>query len=137
MFGSFKLRGMKANELRIGNLVHCILLGTSKVLELRNDGISICSPDNNLNAYFIPNKDLHRLELIPLTEEWLLKMGGVKLLGDEWNYRLSIGAIYIRFRVYKTVYSDLEGIYLGQHIQYVHQLQNLYFALTGEELTIK
>ena len=30
-----------------------------------------------------------------------------------------------------------KGTSLIPHIKYVHQLQNLYFALTGEELTIK
>jgi hypothetical protein len=38
--------------------------------------------------------------------------------------------------------SNLEGFHLVNfddmiNIRYVHQLQNLYFALTGEELTIK
>jgi hypothetical protein len=82
------------------------------------------------------------IEPIPLTEEILLKAGfkrygkdGVVrkcILGDgspgkhrEYIKFTYIGCYYINYDNYNVV------------IYYVHQLQNLYFALTGEELEIK
>ena len=35
------------------------------------------------------------------------------------------------------IHIDNDSILLYNSIKYVHQLQNLYFALSGEELTIK
>jgi hypothetical protein len=65
---------------------------------------------------------------IPLTEEWLLKFGFK-------NNRLGL------FDCIKVVEDIGFHIYFIQRhlkeVQYVHQLQNLYFALVGEELTFK
>ena len=69
---------------------------------------------------------------IPLTEEWLLKFG------FEWKIQhqgFHNGAFKIE-EEYKKGYR----FYIGNEkisIQYVHQLQNLYHALTGKELEIK
>ena len=78
------------------------------------------------------------MEPIPLTPEWLERFG---------FYCPFVGGVYesitrsmdMRFRIHK-VSGDL--FIIGNYessarpIQYVHQLQNLYFALTGEELTV-
>lgn len=76
------------------------------------------------------------LSPIPLTEEWLVKFGAVKTF-ENWQFTISVGAITLHFRRSTQWYSELGGIYLGSKIQYVHQLQNLYFALTGNELELK
>ena len=71
---------------------------------------------------------IQQCDPIPLTEEWLIKFGFIKV----WNnYRLKPLGYLIDNRLI-TVGSN----YL-RHIKYVHQLQNLYFALTGEELQLK
>jgi hypothetical protein len=72
---------------------------------------------------------------IPLTPEILVKCG-FEL--DEGRYLKPVGSnISIAFRddIYLTYDSDCASFdeELGK---YLHQLQNLYFALTGEELTI-
>ena len=59
------------------------------------------------------------LQPIPLTAEWVKRFG--------LNQSNLVGGIYTDGDLYITV--DMP--------KYVHQLQNLYFALTGEELTIK
>lgn len=69
---------------------------------------------------------------IPLTEEILLKFGFFKKLG---NYELE----NFRFHISQPMNFDgfvfCEGYsVITDKIQFVHQLQNLYFALTGEEL---
>jgi hypothetical protein len=117
---------MKASELRIGNLVM--------------DGKDI----EQVNARMIDMlvKIEADFEPIPLTEEWLLKLGfkqcGYEMLS--WKHETLLPSFDLdginwadfdepdyQFLNYKVADEILR-------IDYVHQLQNLYFALTGEEL---
>jgi len=79
---------------------------------------------------------------IPLTEEWLLKFGWI------WNeecksyekYPNGDARMHLQFRDISgsyTMFNYVLKALITERIYYVHQLQNLYFALTGEELTIK
>lgn len=104
---------MKTNDLRIGNLV------------LNDDDGGVCKLFN-IHEGYINHKP------IPLTEEWLLKFG-FKSIQDGW-YEYSNSNITFSWNIY-----DRQLRFLGEpfNIQYVHQLQNLYFALTGEELEVK
>ena len=89
-------------------------------------------------SMFLDGFDLQGIyfEPIPLTEEWLLKFGFNKTNESkdvEW-YKLN------NFEV--STYNEGEVVYFVyqhlvlRHIMNVHQLQNLYFALTGTELTL-
>lgn len=103
---------MKTNDLRIGNLV------------LNDDG-GVCKLFN-IHEGYINHKP------IPLTEEWLLKFGFEVFEFDHKpnQYRLGNRLIVIR----------CDGFYeYGTNIKvsHVHSLQNLIFALTGEELEVK
>jgi hypothetical protein len=67
---------------------------------------------------------------IKLNEEWLLKFGFESYYKDKSEFQN------------KNLYLVRESVFWRswKHeviIQYVHQLQNLYFALTNKELTIK
>jgi hypothetical protein len=115
---------MKASELRCGNWV-CI-----HSIELQ-----MCIDDFNFREdFFIP---------IPLTEEWLLKFGFKKDLDGSFVFGLL--SMFKDKRLKQNVYiytestqslSDGQWVVINDlKLQYVHQLQNLYFALTGEELT--
>ena len=105
---------MKANELMIGNL--------------------ILDEDSNI-MYRVDLNFFHDLSLggflmddlipIPLTEEWLVKFG---FENKTKSFVLNNISIKQQTKGY--------FFYLSIMIQYVHQLQNLYFALTGEELKI-
>jgi len=73
----------------------------------------------------------NKTEPIELTEEWLIKFGLKKK---------TIKSCYWTIKNFDV---DLDG-WFGFNkmvapvpLKYVHQLQNLYFALTGNELTIK
>jgi hypothetical protein len=75
-------------------------------------------------------------EPIPLTEEWLIKFGFTeeyrsKMHSTFYTENLS----YYFWYENKRQYASFKGTDIV--CQYVHQLQNLYFALTGEELTLK
>ena len=67
---------------------------------------------------------------ITLTEEWLLKFGFEKS-ESKFYYKKSFG-VHLDF----TAFNFQSCLWLSDNIKYVHQLQNLYFALTGEELIL-
>ena len=116
---------MKASELRIGNY---ILDNDDNVNEVDSDLIHyIDCCDNNESGF----------EPIPLTEEWLVKFGVLEGFGIGL-YHININDINILMIDLKGGFADIgDEVTLKYNIKYVHQLQNLYFALTGEELTIK
>lgn len=61
---------------------------------------------------------------IPLTEEWLLKFGFEKAYETCYQYKdFILNDKFIMMDIDITI-----------QLKHVHQLQNLYFALTGEEL---
>jgi len=129
---------MKASELRIGNLIYVdsklrYVFGTIYKTIQHN-----CHSKNSTYSENYENE----CEPIPLTEEWLLKFG---FYNSNNEYSLSNVFFYICFKFYKNGNKKLwinsnDVKYLKNEIMFinsVHQLQNLYFALTGEELIIK
>lgn len=73
---------------------------------------------------------------IELTEEWLKKFDLKSFKADIHQVHLTKENVgYSAFIVQEN---DPENwIFIKDDIEYVHQLQNLYFALTGEELKTK
>lgn len=120
---------MKSNELRIGNYIYSLETQNHQ----RITGLLEEQPFFDAITFDYPNYD--EIEPIPLTEEWLLKFGFEKK-----GKRISKGWFYLWDENGIIVFALAEmhneiGQYLN--IKHVHQLQNLYFALTGEKLTIK
>ena len=116
---------IQANELRIGNLIS--LQGKEVTVNL-----------NTLERLLYPelkkhSKFLGHYKPVSITEERLLTMGFV----DEYT---TDGFLASRFHDFWFMNSGqirmLYGGYilLDKEVKYVHQLQNLYFALTGVEL---
>lgn len=124
---------MKPTELRLGNLVYCRDVDSIT---------SICAHDL-LDSETRPLEGWQMIyQPIPLTEEWLLKFGF-------HDCRMSSGLTEIMVKEFSTT---TQGVFKGEYcvtllgkiphqlnhrIKYVHQLQNIFFALTGEELTLK
>lgn len=77
----------------------------------------------------IENKDI---KPIPLTEEWLIKFGFKKNKDCFKKFAYEVGMVGNHLW-----YLDNGSSMLIDRLEYVHQLQNLYHALTGEELTPK
>jgi hypothetical protein len=131
-------KDMKANELRIGNL----LLDNDKIIcevkEIRENYILTNSLDNFKTLV----AQIGLYEPIPLTEEWLLKFEfsttTENSAGKTYSYvRNGIFSSDLSF-TYWTTTKEKGKFYRGDlEIKHVHQLQNIYFSLTGEELTVK
>jgi hypothetical protein len=129
---------ISAQELRIGNWVYFSYIHTKKVktrpcrvLEIDNIGSLVKDGGVDLHLQFHSDS----IQPLPLSAEILLKVG-FRQAGT--HFILSIGDVKAKFRFFdQKVYAELGDIYLGDHISYVHQLQNLYFSLTGTELDIK
>jgi hypothetical protein len=134
---------MKASELRIGNLVD---LGNriAKIIEIGHLSCVVADLEETQDTI----EDYERTEPIPLTEEWLLKFGFENIDkgdNDYITYSDSNHDYYLQIDVRRkdSKYTILDNTvnelisFSMVDIVYVHQLQNLYFALTGKELTIK
>lgn len=123
---------MKANELRIGNYFRRMYgHGYEDIVE--------ASIDDILEINTKPWNDHVFFDGIELTNEWLKKLGFVCTWAGQGD-----GQTWEKGKV--ELHGDFYPLHLSNHkidwihlpkIEYVHQLQNLYFALTGEELTIK
>lgn len=138
---------MKTEELRIGNLVnytgeHGGIFDVEGILP-PSDGFKDYSLILRKGSYRMSiesDEDLeHRfIQPIPLTEEWLLKLGFEEIESEEEYYRYGIFKEDLNLILDNDNDTELEDgagfIYIPQKIKCVHQLQNLYFALTGEEL---
>ena len=127
---------MKANELRIGNYVKSDNLGIICTSVKSLYGFPECTSIVNHSDRVI---DLSAIEPIPLTEEWLLKFGFEK--ESEIHYSKTVNGItYLYYTgTLGQVRKDIDEnkiLYLCEP-KYIHSLQNVMFALTGEELTIK
>lgn len=110
---------MKASELRIGNYVKSSLSESYYHLGIEH-------------FEMMANYTIEELyQPIPLTEEWLIKLG-YKDEGYLENHYDIMGHL-IWNAGGEMLVCEKNGVVL----EHVHQLQNLYFALTGEELKVK
>lgn len=118
---------MEIRELRIGNYIEY----NGEIIKL--DGSLLCC--------YIQNELDYPFNEVPLTEEILLKFGFSSrgtfwldlYLDEKTKFTLGWhpdGRIDFEISINK-IYFDIS------HIKHIHQLQNLYFTLTGEELTFK
>jgi hypothetical protein len=125
---------MEARELRIGNYVLC-RGAVARVTSISEDGIGYVK-QSGISEGKIPFK---LVKPIPMTEEWLVKFGFV--IFNEYFFK-EFGN-HNEFSITLFDYDNGKFIYNPKtHFNYIdiihaHQLQNLYFALTNEELTIK
>lgn len=121
---------MKPNELRIGNMVNLKNCNQVNIIAINDSQISYWNDGYN-DIY----ENIDHFEPIPITEEWLKKCGF-----DENFATINLINFY---EVYFERYEN--DIYLMTtnnpneytiKIDYVHQLQNIYFTLTGNEISI-
>lgn len=133
---------IKREELRFDNWV----LGSirpEEPVQINSIDKTICKAGEYLEGYESVNP-------IPLTEEWLIRMGfEIEKYPVYLTYKIWVGDFKLIYRVHNArksteLWLEGNGAYdeygeadLTDICKYVHSLQNIYFALTGKELTIK
>ena len=143
---------MNAQELRIGNIVTDEWYDSFKniitVDSINGKGIELFIDDDGnftelAQTWIESEMPFDTLRGIPLTEEWLLKLGFENLINGfhkniSIDQELSINIKTFEIFVFRNdpIHGGTDFIGLNS-IQHVHQLQNLYFALTGNELTLQ
>src|SRR5690606_10251367 len=111
-------------ELRTGNWVGTVYnTPYIKITEIKNH--VVCGV--NCKGVSYPS-----LKPIPLTEEILLKCGFERTEYNDYRHPVLIGTLTLFDRVCEIHFGDLYSLW----IESLHQLQNLYFDLLGEELEV-
>lgn len=133
---------MKANELRIGSLIYDDNILPCKVVGLlrgeKEDSFCVLVDTYVLDRFLPTGRLISVSDISPilLTEEILLKCGFVNNEPKDWG-SFTLGNI----NFLKEDGNKMNGLYMNGYrvadIRYLHQLQNLYFAITGEELEIE
>lgn len=114
---------MDAKKLRIGNYV---------IPKYASPDVDLYIDISAEELYKMDGK-VYFFEPIPLTEQWLLDFG------FEYGHNDYTIDFKLYFETNDGSWSELDVLYEEKYIatiKYVHQLQNLYFALTGEELKL-
>ena len=127
---------MKNNELRIGNLVHSDFSekNIKTVVEIKHKMASVKYIRADTNEPHQSMVDYERLIPIPLTEQWLLKAGAEKVADYSFYLEnMHIGVYHSKSGGGFVFILSIKDFQIAE-LKYVHQLQNLYFALTGVEL---
>ena len=147
---------MKANELRIGNYVEITNIPNYlendeiryvKIQKLTSIAIANISWKSN---GFIDDCFYNDIIPIPLTEQWLIDFGFKKekgftpsvfrlMVNGEWPNEFMIRYFFSDSHIQLRDIDDFDKVVAleeNKH-KHVHQLQNLYFALTGKELINK
>lgn len=140
---------MDVKELRIGNYIlgNYMDYGDFEDAEkqeictvLSLDSVGVCEYSIWVEGESASVEHYDSFEGIELTEEWILKLGlssyqdiKVKDYGFLCIESVNDEKVFYIMGNDNPTYSKMFKL----NVKYVHQLQNLYFALTGQELTIK
>jgi hypothetical protein len=123
---------IKVNELRVGNWID--FAGTiAPVTEIDGENIWVRGKIKLPDSTKYPSFPIKRLKGIPLTPDILEKAGFTE-------GRITSAVYYHKGRNFSleghATIKDHGFRYNSLQVKHLHQLQNLYFALTGEELAI-
>src|SRR5690606_30202622 len=74
----------------------------------------------------------YEVKPIPLTEDILIKFGFERQEYNDYRHPVLIGTLTLYEGIAELHISDMYSVWVNN----LHQLQNLYFALCGEELEV-
>jgi hypothetical protein len=132
---------MKANELRIGNIVD---LGNriAKIINISHLSCTVADLEETQDTI----EDYDRVQGLILTDEWFEKWGFYKD-GEYWSMGIFDYKYCFKYRDWANNWAfyqeytdspdskdDGKKYPISFDIQYVHQLQNIWFALLHEEI---
>lgn len=116
---------MKSTELRIGNI---LAEKDNDIFELSGFYLHQLTIEENTKGIITSHKP------VLLTKEWLLKLGFFKYNNAYVLEKPKENTMDFSFSVWQDMtYNSSE---FPVKLDYVHQLQNLYFALSGYELQV-
>ena len=126
---------MEAKELRIGNYF----------IPIMDDGTQLEERKLKASELYAIYNNKERCKDITLTEEWLIKLGFTNDNNESWFWSFDFGDKQETFKIFPlTAGGEPMGLWgivgcpqLVKKIEFVHQLQNIYFSLTGQELELK
>ncbi len=122
---------MKANDLRIGNLV----MNDGELCEIIIINTEYCVSASIAKRKRIPVATDANFEFIPLTKEWMGKIEGMEQTTHRFHCK--------RFRyVYHPDYNlwrilDKNSLVYITKVEYLHELQNFWYVMYEEELKLK
>ena len=133
---------MKATDFRIGNWIDSSEDGYFQIEQLCK--LSPDSMNQNVGARYRKGSfwtDCEAVIGIPLTKDRLLKMGCKPMQNGVWTSVTNLKA-ELHFEIHPntdeivtSLQSDF-GEIIFDRIKYVHEVQNLYYSLTKEELVL-
>lgn len=130
---------MNLTELRVGNFVSEGGKGAYRVISVSKESVFIDLPKSDKLPFGAKWKnDARNIEPVPITVEWYRRMGFTTQQFGPASLILSPNIDITHFQDTGDLWlavGDSE-VCLGSY-KYVHQLQNLVFALSGEELEVK
>lgn len=135
---------MKVNEFRVGNFIYWDIPEKKGTVHK----ISRITTDNLNTTPISLGKSINDYKPIPLTELWLVKLGFEKIAFLDFKHKnlkrenIVDGGCILKFAndYSRTNEGDITTIesrgynIIGYDIKFVHQLQNIVFFLSGEEL---
>jgi|SRR5690606_10142993 len=106
------------NELRVGNYVKCV---EGNIIRINKDDMMCILTQT------------YEVKPIRITEEILLKCGFDWKEYNDYRHPVLIGTLTLYEGVAELNISDMYSVWVNS----LHQLQNIHFALMGEELEVK
>lgn len=125
---------IKATDLRIGNYVCDVVSNELMIVDELGENIGATLIDRD--KYPLPNG--WQMGYVPLTPELLEQIGFEKRLFFRQGsiYEMILPHTGLRFDLTDNGLLFASG-YGSVYIKFLHELQNLYFALTNKELAVK
>ena len=133
-------RQLKSNELRIGNYIQA----NGPIMEVKSIN------ENEVSLYLHGSEadnwdeEIEKCTGVPLSPEILERCGFIKHVNSNkyWVFYVLDNGFHVGFAKHSEPSAGVrEGVcYYGENyieLQYLHQLQNLLYALAGEELILK
>lgn len=133
---------MNPNELRIGNLIFDDFNDVHVVERLESKKYNDWNGSDPSLVVFSKLVDEYNgmytcdvVSAIPITEEWLIKLGFEK--SDYPNFTRKVSALTMTCRIQIGInYSEFGGVYFADKFKYVHEIQNFIFSVSGQELCV-
>lgn len=130
-------------DLRLGNWLYDSKPSgfPMQISALGKDWVQLDFEGNEGDVFENSDKEIYP---IPITKELIVKSLNAEPLGDDYSVKLG-DYRYIYFRINNDGYISIDFFNYDDNseneicdgIRYVHELQNLYHALTGKELKIE